>query len=141
MPKCSVCSTLIKQIHDEMEKRANNSLRAQDLTMAQVGVLLELYQASEKQLALKELERRMHVAQSTAAGIVVRLEQKGFVESLGSQEDRRIKQVRITPSGEGCCLVAQEQMKRAEAELLEGLTETERSIFLSLLQKVCDTLI
>ena len=141
MPKCSVCSTLIKQIHDEMEKRANNSLRAQDLTMAQVGVLLELYQAPEKQLALKELERRMHVAQSTAAGIVVRLEQKGFVESLGSQEDRRIKQVRITHSGEGCCLVAQEQMKRAEAELLEGLTETERSIFLSLLQKVCDTLI
>ena len=42
MPKCSVCSTLIKQIHDEMEKRANNSLRAQDLTMAQVGEWLEL---------------------------------------------------------------------------------------------------
>lgn len=141
MQECRVCSTLIKQIHDEMEKRANNSLRSQDLTMAQVGVLMELYRASGKQLPLKELEHRLHVAQSTAAGIVVRLEQKRFVESFGSPGDRRIKMVKITADGEACCLVAEQQTKNAEEELLAGLTETERSIFLSLLQKVCDTLI
>ncbi|MDY2813869.1 MAG: MarR family transcriptional regulator [Dorea sp.] len=141
MQECRVCSTLIKQIHDEMEKRANNSLRSQDLTMAQVGVLMELYRASGKQLPLKELEHRLHVAQSTAAGIVVRMEQKRFVESFGSPGDRRIKMVKITADGEACCLVAEQQMKNAEEELLAGLTETERSIFLSLLQKVCDTLI
>ena len=141
MQECRVCSTLIKQIHDEMEKRANNSLRSQDLTMAQVGVLMELYRASGKQLPLKELEHRLHVAQSTAAGIVVRLEQKRFVESFGSPGDRRIKMVKITADGEACCRGAEQQMKNAEEELLAGLTETERSIFLSLLQKVCDTLI
>lgn len=135
-----VCCTLIKQIHDEMEKRANNALRANDLTMAQVGALVELYRAPERQLYLKELERLLHVAQSTAAGIVVRLEQKGLVESFGDSRDHRVKLVRITPAGESCCLLADENMRRAEEGLLAGLTETERSIFFSLLQKVCDSL-
>ena len=74
------CGTLIKQIHDGLEKQANNSLRTQGLTMSQMGVLIELHFSPEKQMPLKELERRLHVAQSTAAGIVARLEQKGFVE-------------------------------------------------------------
>ena len=91
LKKCLTCGTLIKQIHDGLEKQANNSLRPQDLTMAQVRVLIELRFAPERQMALKELERRLHVAQSTAAGIVARLEQKGFVESFGDANDRRIK--------------------------------------------------
>ena len=96
------CGMMIKQIHDCLEKDTNNTLRAQDLTMAQVGALIELRSAEEKQMPLKELERRLHVAQSAAAGIVVRLEQKGFLESFGSSDDRRIKMVRITPKGEDC---------------------------------------
>ncbi len=66
---------LFKQIHDELEKCLNNSLRSRDLTLAQVGILMELRYTPEKQMSLKELERRFHVAQSTAAGIVSRLEQ------------------------------------------------------------------
>ena len=87
---------MIKQIHDYMEKDANNSLRSQDLTMAQVGALMELHSAEGRQMPLKELERRLHIAQSTAAGIVVRLEQKGFLESFGDAADRRVKMVRMT---------------------------------------------
>lgn len=73
MQKSVVCSALIKQIHDHMEKHANNSLRSQDLTISQVGALVELYSAPEKQLSLKELEKLLHVAQSTSAGIISRL--------------------------------------------------------------------
>ena len=62
------CGTLLKQIHDALEKQANNSLRADGLTMAQVGVLLMLDRAEHRQMPLKELEKALHVAQSTAAG-------------------------------------------------------------------------
>ena len=41
------CGAFIKQIHDALEKSANNALRHQDLTMAQVGVLLALNDASD----------------------------------------------------------------------------------------------
>ncbi len=132
------CGMMIKQIHDCLEKDTNNTLRAQDLTMAQVGALIELRGAEEKQMPLKELERRLHVAQSTAAGIVVRLEQKGFLESFGSPDDRRIKMVRITRKGEDCCLDSDRGMEQAEQKLLHSLTQEEKTVFLDLLEKVCN---
>ena len=82
MSKDISCGMLFKQIHDELEKRTNNSLRSSDLTMAQMGALLVLREKSDKEMPLKELERSLRVAQSTAAGIVSRLEQKGFNKSL-----------------------------------------------------------
>lgn len=136
----SSCASLIKQIHDELEKQANHAMRPHGLTMAQFGVLLALNSAEGAQLALKELESILHVAQSTAAGIVVRLEQKGMVEGFGDPRDHRIKMVRITPAGAVCCQEAERNMALAEAGILSGLTETERSIFKALLQKVRNSL-
>ena len=80
MEERQACGKLIKQINDELRKNANNAMRALDMTVAQLEVLLELDSAPEKQRSLKELEQRLHVAQSTAAGIIARLEQKGFAE-------------------------------------------------------------
>lgn len=134
------CGALIKQIHDALEKNANNAMRVQDITMAQCGALVALRDAPGQQMTLKELERLLHVAQSTAAGVVTRLEQKGLVESFGSAEDRRIKIVRLTPAGIEGCRRADENMREAEERLLFGLTETERGILISLLEKVRDTL-
>lgn len=132
----NTCGAIMKQIHDELEKNANNALRPQGLTMAQVGALLVLRDAPEGRCSLKEMEQILHVAQSTAAGIMARLEQKGLAEGFGSPEDKRIKMVRITPAGEECCVQAERSMEETERKLLSGLTETERSIFNSLLVKV-----
>lgn len=134
------CGLLMKQITDELRKNANNALRHQDLTIAQLDALVELDRAPEGQRSLKELEHLLHVAQSTAAGIVARLEQKGFVEGFGDAEDRRVKLVRITPAGIACLQAAQHHRAVVEEKLLSGLTETERDIFYSLLKKVRDSL-
>ena len=134
------CGTLIKQIHDGLEKQANNSLRTQGLTMSQMGVLIELHFSPEKQMPLKELERRLHVAQSTAAGIVARLEKKVFVVGFGDASDRRIKMLRITPAGEECCQLADQHMAAFEENLLTGLTEAERTTFVALLERVAGNL-
>ena len=136
MQKLDLCGALIKKIHDEIEKKANALLRQQDLTLSQMNVLMELEAVSDHQLTLKELEGLLHVAQSTAAGIVVRLEQKGFVESVADENDRRVKKVAITPAGLECCKNAAADVKDMEAQLLSGLTETERKQFRDLLEKV-----
>ena len=70
------CGILMKQIGDEMQKRADNMMRSWDLTMAQAGALLALNDAPEKQLSMKQLEKVLCIAQSTTAGIISRLEQK-----------------------------------------------------------------
>ena len=134
------CGGLIKQIHDALERNANNAMRPQGMTMAQFGVLLALRWEEDGTLPLKVLEQRLHVAQSTAAGIVARLEQKGFVESFGDLADRRVKLVGITAEGESCCREAHRDMEQTETALLSGLTEAERDILLVLLKKVRDGL-
>ena len=53
MDEAVSCGLLLKQLHDGMEKRANNDLRAHDLTMAQVSVLMLLYGAEDGTLPLK----------------------------------------------------------------------------------------
>lgn len=134
------CGFYIKHIHDALERDSNNALRDEDLTMAQVTVLLQLNSASKKELSMKELEKRLRVAQSTASGIIVRLEQKGFVESFGCPDDRRIKMVRITQAGIDCCHISEQRMREAEERLLSSLTETEREIFNTLLRKVSNSM-
>lgn len=140
MKKDESCGMYIKQINSTLEKNANNTLREQDLTFAQVSALLAIRDFPEQKISLKELEKILHVAQSTTAGIINRLEQKGLVTGFGDSSDKRIKLVQMTPLGETYCREAEQNMKKAEERLLSGLTDTERSIFKSLLQKVRDTL-
>lgn len=140
MAEPASCGTLIKQISDEMRKRADNQMRSQDMTMAQTGALLALYYAPQKQLTMKQLEKELHVAQSTAAGIISRLEHKGLADGCSDAEDKRIKLVRITQAGIARVLEAQRDMSCAEETLLSGLTATEREILYSLLKKVRESL-
>ncbi len=136
MEEQTSCGLLLKQIHDGMERQANNELRAHDLTFAQISVLMLLDGAENGTLALKEIEKTLRVAQSTAAGIVARLEQKGFAEGCGDAADRRVKRVRITGTGRQCCGEARANMGHGEEALLSGLTEEERMILRMLLVKV-----
>lgn len=139
MSAVKTCASLIKQIHSELEKNANNALRQDDLTLSQISVLMSLSKAEENQLEQKQLEQSLHIAQSTATGIVKRLEQKGFVESFTSSTDKRIKVIRITSLGLAYCKKATINMEKTESELTSALTETEHDILLSLLQKVRDS--
>lgn len=137
----SLCGPLIKRLHDTLEKRANNALRSQELTMVQNNVLMLLAEVPGKQASLKEVERLMHVAQSTTAGIIVRLEQKGFIEGFEDPADRRIKRIRITRLGEQCCVFARASSANEEQKLLTGFSDEERATFYRLLQKAIDNVI
>ncbi len=132
------CGALIKRLHDTLEKRANSALRSQDLTLVQNSVLMLLAELPGKQMTLKELEQLLHVAQSTTAGIVARLEQKGFIEGFGDPDDRRIKKIRVTPQGEQCCVYAKESQAQEEQCLSAGFSEEEWASLTRLLQKAID---
>ena len=93
----------------------------------QIAVLVELQKSESKQCSMKELERKFCVAQSTVAGLVSRLEQKGFVEALGDASDKRIKLAHITAAGEECCREAAGYMAEAEQRLLHGFPRRKSS--------------
>lgn len=139
MTECIPCGKLIKLLHDRLEKQANNALRADGLTMMQIAVLMEL-QTSEQQLSMKDLEHRFGVAQSTVAGIISRLEQKGFVEAVGDPADKRVKIARITAAGMECCKSAACHMDEAEEQLLKGFSLEDRNAFRALLAQAAENM-
>ena len=138
MSRTSTSGQLIKHIHDAIERRANQSLRQNDLTMVQIWVLMSLSEKEDKTYSLKELERILDVAQSTCAGIVNRLALKKLVECFADPADKRIKLVRIRPEGEQCCQDARERMQEIDQIIFQGLTEEEQDTVQELLQKIYD---
>lgn len=138
MPNMISCARIIKLLHDRLERQANNDLRDKDLTLMQIAVLIELENFPEKEMTMKELEKKFSVAQSTMAGIISRLEQKGFVESYGDATDKRIKVVHITKEGEECSNEAEGYMEKAEETLLRGFSDDEKKIFHQLLFRAAE---
>ena len=140
MENQSPCSILLKQIHDVQEKNINNTLRNLDLTFSQINVLRALVHSADKQMSLKELEKILHVAQSTTARIVAKMESKGLIDSFGDASDKRIKYIRLTQYGEQYSSKAKQKLEEEEERLLSSLTETEKMVFVSLLQKITGNL-
>lgn len=140
MENDSSCSVLLKQIHDVQEKNINNTLRNLDLTFSQINVLRALVFSANKQMSLKELEKILHVAQSTTARIVAKMESKGLIDSFGDASDKRIKYIRLTQYGEQYSSNAKQKLEEEETRLLSSLTETEKMLFISLLQKITSNL-
>ena len=136
MSKNYSCGTLLKQIHDIMEKNANNVLREQDLTISQSGVLVLLDEKEGKTALFKELEKDFGVSQPTMVGILNRLEQKDLVEVLNDSEDKRIRKAHLTHKGADKCKEGYKHMNSAEAQLLKSLTDDEKKEFNRLLLKI-----
>lgn len=131
---------LINQINNIQEKRLNHALKAQDITLSQAKALSILLHHPERQATLKDLEKKLDLAQSVTAGIVARLEQKNYVESFGDQHDKRIKIVRITPLGEQKYLISQTALSELEKTAFSMLTDNEKQQLNSLLLIVRNTL-
>lgn len=130
------CGALIKQIHCAMQKNANNELREEDLTFAQIHLLFTLRSQPNGQCPLKGLEKKMGVAQSTTAGLVKRSGEKGFVECFEDSADRRVKLARITEKGLAVCRDTEDKIRRAEKRLIQNLTAEEAETLIQLLTKV-----
>ncbi|MEE8807588.1 MAG: MarR family transcriptional regulator [Lactimicrobium sp.] len=134
------CGMLIKQINDQLEKDANNDMRAQDLTLIQASILLQLENCEQETASMKEIEKFLGVAQPTAVGIVQRMELKKLVTSFTSSEDKRIKLVHLSTEGKQKAGFARKQMAMTEARITSSLNEEEQAQFAQYLHRVRDSL-
>ena len=133
-------SAIFKEIYVLMEKKRNQMFKESGITSAQMGVLITLDLSNEPSLTMKELEKKMCLAQSTMAGLVTRLEQKGFVECGQDPFDKRIKWVKRSASGIVLCNYTRQEMQRMDEEFLADLKTEEREEFVRLLCRVRESL-
>ncbi len=118
---------LLKQINDSIAKKANNELKESDLTMMQVSALLTLKKRDNGEMTLKAMEKFFSLSQPTVAGLIMRMDEKGIVDSFTDKSDRRVKIVRLTQKGEECLSRASVPMENAESTLVSGLSDDEVS--------------
>lgn len=131
----------IKRINEALEKSGNAQLASDDLTVAQFRLLLFVHLSPEGDITLKEAEKFFHVAQSTAAGIAIRLEKTGKVECYPDPKDRRVKRIRITEAGREACHHAKANIRAEEERLVSRMTEEEQQLFADLIDKAFDAMV
>lgn len=111
MPCTTGYGLYIKKIGDILEQHMNKQLQHRNLTFGQSKLLMILGECKEHTAGMKELEERVHSAQSTVFGLVSRMEKKGLVTCYTAPNDRRVKMVTLTTEGEQLWLNVRHDME------------------------------
>ncbi len=125
-----------KKIDDLLQKRADETMRELDVTFTQHHVLVYLVHCENNTSTLKAIEKEFKVSQATMAGIVIRLEEKGMVESYTLPSDKRIKMVTLTEKGLAVCKRSRELCIMAEEKIKSIYTEEEMNNFIEYLNRL-----
>jgi DNA-binding MarR family transcriptional regulator len=127
-------------------KRAQHALRIEmDGALRQIGLTTPQYAAlaaleGESGLSGAELARRCFVTPQTMNGVVVNLENAGFVERRPHPGHGRVLQTYLTGEGEAMVSRAHEPVEAIEGRMLAGVGEEERERLLRVLRDCADTL-
>ena len=99
--------------------------------------------------ALSMLEENPGIDQATLAGLIAydrvtiggvisRLEARGLIERTICENDRRARTLRLTERGASVLRTIWPAVRRTQDVIVAGLTEEERTTFLSLMRKVAE---
>ncbi|AOW15067.1 MarR family transcriptional regulator [Hydrogenophaga crassostreae] len=81
----------------------------------------------------RTLARGIALDTSTTAGVVDRLETRGWMERRTAPEDRRARQLFLTPDGQRALAATVPAMLRSQEQILAPLTPAQRKEFMRLL--------
>lgn len=99
------------------------------------GIILLMMKPGEGR-AMSELADLLGCDASNCTGLVTRLESNGYVERATDENDRRVKQIRLTDKGTHCRDEIMKNLAKSEAMDLKKLTQGE----INSLKRVVDKL-
>lgn len=73
---------------------------------------------------------------STTAGVVERLQARGWLHRTPDPADRRVRRLQLTPQGQALLQAVVPAMQRAQVRILQPLNDAERAQFMHLLQRL-----
>lgn len=98
-----------------------------ELTMRQLHVLSATARADG--LTVHQLAETLNIATPTASGLVDRLAEKGLLQRVGDESDRRVRHVHLTPAGQETITQLDSAFDRVLDELLDLLDPHELNEF------------
>lgn len=131
----------IKLIDQLFKIRMNKNLEQLNITIAQMHVLIYLFQHKSERITQKILSENIGVKHSTMAGILNRLKEKELINIVTFQDNRRSKDITLTQKS----LEKMERMGKhrneTESILLAGFEKDEIEQFKIYLDRVYNNLI
>ncbi|NIM18684.1 MAG: MarR family transcriptional regulator [Candidatus Latescibacteria bacterium] len=89
-------------------------------------------------LSIGQIAQHIHLSPSTVVGVLDRLESKGLVLRLRDTKDRRVVNVRATPSGIQIVQKAPSPLHEGLANALKNLPDIEQSTIALALERIVD---
>lgn len=135
MDSIKMAGHLIRRLHQQSTQvfQAQTQAAGFDLTSVQFAALDAI--AQQPGIDQSSLAATIGFDRATIGGVVDRLEGKGLVQRVVSTEDRRARQLQLTPEGVQLLAAVQPVVQALQADILAPLTRAERTAFMALALK------
>lgn len=119
-------SRRLKLVNEKLRQAGDASFSKFDLTGTQVGYLWYILGAGGS-MSQKQLETAAGVSHPTIVGIVVRLQDKGYVEVRTDEEDRRNRIISLTDKAVNVTEQLEKGAREMNTRLIRGMTEEDKA--------------
>jgi DNA-binding MarR family transcriptional regulator len=116
----------VKRLFQLISQRIEDVLKPHGLGRTQWQVLFRVHRAGT--LAQKDLVQALQVEPATLTGVIDALSAKGWLERLGSAEDKRCRVLQLSPEGEAMLARIPDPYESVERRMLLGVTPDEREL-------------
>jgi len=124
----------IRRNYMNFTKIHNNKLAKYDITISQIGVLVELW--IEDGQTQKQIADKMAIMPSTLTGLLDNLSSKKFITRREDKSDARIKRVFLTEEGRGFREPSNDVIKEMDSIITADLSEEEKQMIVFWLKKI-----
>ncbi|MCB2008995.1 MAG: MarR family transcriptional regulator [Burkholderiaceae bacterium] len=135
MDMSEMAGHLIRRLQQQSTQvfQAQTQAAGLDLTSVQFAALDTI--ARQSGIDQATLAATISFDRATIGGVIDRLEQKGLVQRVVSEQDRRARQLHLTPEGAQLLAASRPVVEALQAEILAPLSAAERATFLALAHK------
>lgn len=124
----------IRRLHWCADQAMSQGLAQMELTASQGFAMGFLNHRKEPPMA-KDFEEAQHLSHASAAGILARLEKKGFIEFRPDPKDKRCKRIYTLQKARDCHNHMHGIMENLEQTITRDFTPEERTQFLEYLDR------
>jgi len=129
----------IRRLHWCADQAMSEGLSQMELTASQGCAMGFLNRRKEPPMA-KDFEEALHLSHASAAGILTRLEKKGFIECKPDSQDKRCKRIYMLQKAKDCDAHMRGIMANLEQTITRDFTQQERDQFLEYLDRAIQNL-
>ena len=135
MDRTEMAGHLIRRLHQQSTQVFQAQTQAADLDLTSVQFAALDAIAQQPGIDQASLAMTISFDRATIGGVIDRLESKGLVERVVSDQDRRARCLNLTPAGKRLLRASRPVVEALQADILATLSAQERATFVALAQK------